>query len=156
MEQLLEQFEQMLGSQPGLDPDARKQLGQQFSDALRQATPAGEYELPSRESLVSDVEALREHGGMSDDDANAMVRRLSDALEPLQRRESQLAIEFSRRMQADGEAAALEWFREATRGGAEDQQDQAAGSFLDSGPVLKTEAIHSRARRPRGPPARRG
>ena len=89
------------------------------------------------------------------DDANAMVRRLTEALEPLQRRESMLAIEFSRRMQAEGEEAALAWFREATSNESRADAAQSVPSPADAQPALKAEAVNSRTSRPRGPPLRR-
>src|SRR5690554_5119630 len=155
MDQLISQFQQMLGQQPDLDPEAREELGRQFGEALRQAEPSGDFDVPTRDELAGQIDEMREQGAMSDDDANAMVRRMTDALEPLQRRESRLAIEFSRRMQAEGEEAALAWFREATRNDSRADAAQGVPSPPDAQPALKAEAVNSRTSRPRGPPLRR-
>ncbi|MFP3813667.1 hypothetical protein, partial [Bacillus sp. SIMBA_005] len=55
--------------------------------------------------------------GMSDDDAAQLIRSLNNALDAFESRESQLVLEFTRRIETDGEAAALAWYRSQKAGG---------------------------------------
>src|SRR5690606_17314897 len=113
VEQLLQQFESILEKDLGVDAELREAMQQQFGHALSEAaaSPAA-TEPPDRAAWMEAVQALHKSGSMDEDSANALVRQLDGLLQPLERRESRLAIEFGRRMQSDGADEALAWFRE--------------------------------------------
>lgn len=160
MDALLRQFEstlQELQDDPSLDAETRNMLHQQFTQALGElGTVAGApAELPSRAMWMDAVQALQAGGGISDDEVNELIRQVNQALEPLQRQESQLALEFGRRLQAQGEEAALAWFRtESQRAKDAESATGQATQPLPSGPdaPLRNEMIQARAHRLRGPP----
>src|SRR5690606_24208748 len=99
------------------------------------------------------VKSMQGSGAINERDASDLMRQLDAAIAPLQARESRLAIEFSRRLQSDGEEAALAWFREQI---AQDEIEAAnkAAAAPDAAKErpLRTEVTQSRSRRLRGPP----
>ena len=155
VEQLLQQFESVLREDPGIDAETRDLIRAQFGQALADAatTPDMLAAVPDRESWMDAVRGLRESGAVDETEANDLVRQLDQALQPLQRRESQLAIEFSRRLQAEGQEKALAWFRQQT---AEDNHEAATPPpARENAAPLRNEVINSRSRRLRGPPRQR-
>lgn len=157
-EQLLQQFDALLREDAGLDQPSRESLLRQYGEALEEADADADVlaSLPGRGAWMDAVQALQESGAVAEDEANELVRRLDHALQPLQRRESQLAIEFTRRMQADGEAEALAWFRDQAAKAADARQSTAL-SPPPRAPVapIGSEVVNSRSRRLRGPPRQR-
>lgn len=156
--ELMQQFDaalQDLQNDPSLDRDTRELLRQQFSQAMEdiqqvEGAPAG---IPDRAMWMDAVQALQASGEVSEDEVNQLIRQINQALEPLQRRESQLAIEFSRRLQTEGQENALAWFREAsTAQSGSDKDVHAAPSQLEASPPSRSEVINSRSRSLRGPP----
>lgn len=159
MDELMQQFDaalQELQDDPSLDRDTRELLRQQFAQALSDVgtgenEPAG---IPDRAVWMDAVQALQASGDISGSEANDVIRQINHALQPLQRRESQLAIEFSRRLQSEGEEKALAWFREESK---HDKDVPVAGggsrpASPGKSPPLRNEAVNSRSHRLRGPP----
>lgn len=156
---LMQQFNaalQELQDDPSLDPATRETLQQQFAQALGdmgnvEGAAAG---IPDRAMWMDAIQALQASGEVSEDEVNDLIRMINQALQPLQRRESQLAIEFSRRLQTDGEEKALAWFRQSSKEvpqAAAVAQGSTAPSRGASNP-LRSEVVNSRSRRLRGPP----
>ena len=87
---------------------------------------------------------------LSEDERNALVRQLDAAIDPLQQPDAQVAMEFARRVQRDGETKALEWLREQRAASAADAVDPAKSKA----PLLpgRESITRSRSRRLRGPP----
>lgn len=146
----IEAFEQLLGADASLDDDMRALLRQQFELAVDAGVDAAVA--PDRSVWMDAVQALQASGELAEDDVNGVIRQINAAMEPLQRRESRLALEFSRRLATDGEESALAWFRSQSR-----QAEQAAAGDVPavSGEVvrpLRGEVVNSRSRRLRGPP----
>ncbi len=160
MEDFLRQLDTALREDPSLDRDARDALMQQFEGAMS----AGNGGAPSIAALadrslwVDAVQSLQSSGAMGESEANDLIRQINQALQPLQRRESQLAIEFSRRLQTEGEEKALAWFRkEAATLNNSPEAERAAAPVRPSADVspLRSEVVNSRSRRLRGPPGLR-
>lgn len=156
---LLRQFMDLLGDDPSLDDSDRSLIRQELANAMAavEASGAG-FEEPDRAAWMDAANALHAAGAVSDDEAHALVRQLDGALSALERKESRFAMEFSRRMARDGETAALEWLRQ-NRQVLLDDGDGAADAAMSNGfggpqPAVATDAIRSRSRRVRGPPAR--
>ena len=159
MAELMQQFDaalQDLQNDPSLDRDMREQLRQQFAQALSDAgtgenAPAG---IPDRAVWMDAVQALQASGAVKESEANELIRQVNQALEPLQRRESQLAIEFSRRLQTEGQEKALAWFRKESKDTADAPRAEPASrpAPSDKSRPLRTEVVNSRSRRLRGPP----
>lgn len=155
MQELEQQFQAVLQDDASLDVETREQFGQLFQQALEDAAASPDLDAePDSAEWVGAVEALRQGGGVADDEANQLIRRINDALAPLQRKESRLAMEFSRRLAADGQEKALAWLRDARE--AEQRASKEAVELpRDNHPSLQDEVVNSRSRRLRGPPRRR-
>lgn len=137
-----------------MDEGQRQQFGAQFEQAIRDAAanPKADTAL-ERSDWLQAVDVLRQMGVVDENESNALVRQLDQAMQPLQRRNVQLAMEFSRRCEQDGEEQALEWFRAQTltEGGA---SSEAPGHSTRSDLPQGDTILNSRSRRLRGPPAR--
>ena len=161
IEDLLREFEGILYGDTSIDPELREHLQKQFVQALDEATanpqqPLGA--LPDRATWLDAIEMLRQSGAVEEGEVNDLVRQIDQALEPLQRRESQLAIEFSRRLNTDGEEEALAWFRqERIRASAEPSEIHDGSPVPGDGvpPQLRSDMVNARAHRLRGPPRKR-
>lgn len=155
MQKLQEQFQDILQGDVDLGPEQREQMGRMFGQALEHAAatpgPASD-DVFDRGVWRETVETLRQSGGVAEDEADALIRSLNDALEPLERRESRLALEFSRRMAADGEQAAIEWLRRQTDRESVQQAQQSTPIPQDDHPSPRNEVVRSRSRLLRGPP----
>lgn len=155
MAKLQEQFQEILQGDAGLDAKQREQMGEVFGQVLQSAAsspgPASDDAF-DRNRWRETVELLRQSGGVAEDEADELIRTLNDALAPLERRESQLALEFSRRMAADGEQAAIEWLRSQTDRESADQAQEPSRIPQGDHPSLRSETVRSRSRLLRGPP----
>lgn len=159
MDELRQQFDaalQDLQNDPALDPAMRETLRQQFAQAMKDVA-SGESTLaalPDRAMWMDAVQALQASGAVGESEVNELIRQVNQALQPLQRRESQLAIEFSRRIQTEGQEKALAWFREETgKASAESTKDATPPPpHSDGSPLLRSEVVNSRSRHLRGPP----
>lgn len=155
MSKVQQQFQSLLRNDANLSPEQREQMERFLEQSLREAASSSE---PIREEIFDPatwrdtVDTLRRSGNIADNDADHLIRSLNDALAPLERRESKLAIEFSRRMATDGEEKAVEWLRQQTEAdAAQKAQDPAPVPQGDYAP-LRSEVVNSRSRRLRGPP----
>lgn len=157
-DELMQRFETVLAglqNDPALDRDMRDRLKAQFSNTVRDIeSSGGAAVVPDRAAWMDTVQALQATGEIGQDEVNQLIRQINQALEPLQRRESQLAIEFSRRLQTEGQEKALAWFREESEA-AGDTGDTSVASkpSSQSSPLLRNEVVNSRSRRLRGPPS---
>lgn len=157
--ELMAQFEATLdelSQDPSIDPQTRELLRSQFSEAVADlGTMAGApAEIPGRAVWVDAVQALQASGSVAESEVNDLIRQVNHALEPLERRESQVAIEFGRRLQTEGEEAALAWFRTQSQRAkdAEAHQRQATVPPSAAATPLRNDVIKSRSNRLRGPP----
>lgn len=159
MSELLAQFETLLREEPDFDQATREALAGQLRDGMVAAVGSTE-QLPEglfdKSSWNEAVESLRKMGAISSSEADDVTRRLSEALAPLDRRESKLAVEFSRRLADEGEEKALVWLKQAHTAVASDGSaslSDLAGEAkgLDARPIT-SEITRSRSRRLRGPP----
>lgn len=156
MGQLLGEFDAVLSHNPAIDHETREQLHGEFAKALQDAATTAATvaaQVPDRASWSETVQALQENGAIGGDEANELIRTFESSLQPLERRESRVALEFARRLTTDGEEKALAWFRS--------QATEASGGSTASSPVpqdpgaaLRSEVVNSRSRRLRGPPRR--
>lgn len=159
IDDLMQQFNaalQDMQGDPALDPATRTMLQQQFAQAMSEM---GKVEgaiagIPDRAMWMDAIQALQASGEVSESEVNDLIRQINQALQPLQRRESQIAIEFSRRLQTDGEADALTWFRQETaKLDAEDgEHAHSPAPAAHVSPALRSDVVNSRSRRLRGPP----
>lgn len=160
MGQLLGEFESVLAANPAIDRETREQLQADFSRALEDAAETAASttaSLPDRASWSDTVQALQENGAIGGEEANELIRTFDASLQPLERRESRVALEFARLLATEGEEKALDWFRsQATQASAGSAAATATGGApRDSADAaLRSEVVNSRSRRPRGPPRR--
>lgn len=159
MAQLMGEFEAMLASNPAIDREAREQIQADFSRALEDASKTAAKataSIPDRASWSDTVHALQDNGAIGDEEANELIRTFDASLQPLERRESRVALEFARRLASEGEEQALAWFRSqavsASAGGA--SAIPGRSQLDDSVRVLRSEVTGSKSRRLRGPPGR--
>ena len=157
-QQLLREFMSVLQEDPAIDRETRELLQQHFSQALNDAESASEpaTEIPDSAMWMDAVRMLQAEGAVAENEADELIRQLSQAIQPLQQRESRLAIEFSRRIQDEGHEKALAWFRREASSTSDETKLSASSSQLpplgDTKPSLRTEVVNSRSRRLRGPP----
>ncbi|HEY4531031.1 MAG TPA: hypothetical protein VIG97_12045 [Luteimonas sp.] len=157
-EALLGQFQEMLQQEGGLEREDRDELARVFEQALQDASA-------SPQSAATDafdastwretVEMLLQGGFVEQGEADHLIRSLNEALAPLQRRESRLAMEFSRRVETEGQEKALEWFRQASKSGEESTAARSPGATPPDAAAaapLRADTVNSRSRRLRGPP----
>lgn len=101
--------------------------------------------------VLEELAAANTQAGVDDDDHNALLRQIGELRTSFDNPELQIALEYSRRLQADGEAEASAWLarRRAEQGDAsvaEQAGDHGAAS------VIPQSIVRSRSRRLRGPP----
>lgn len=159
MSQLLAEFDTLLAGNPAVDRETRDQLHAEFARALEDAAATAATAtaaLPDRASWSETVQALHDNGAIGDDEANNLIRTFDASLQPLERRESRVALEFARRLASEGEEQALAWFRSqavnASGGGASALPGRSQAE--DTVRVLRSEVTGSKSRRLRGPPGR--
>lgn len=162
VDDLMQQFNAALQDLQGdssLDPATRAALQQQFAQAMSdmgkaEGATAG---IPDRSMWMDAVQALQASGEVSESEVNNLIRQINQALQPLQRRESQIAIEFSRRIQSEGQDKALEWFRAETGKVSSESSTGTVHSSppSDVPPLLRSEVVNSRSHRLRGPPGQK-
>lgn len=151
-EAVLADFETALRNEPGIGEEGLEFLMPFLRDAVEQA---------SLQPLRADIDPgawMSAFDGivgesLPEDERNALVRRLNEAVEPLADQKTQVALEFARRIQSEGEAAAIAWLEEHKKlAGRTDPQapPPAAG---DRPPIGAQAITRSRSRRLRGPPA---
>lgn len=153
---LLDQFKDMLQQEGSLGYDDRDELARVFEQALQDSSsaPSG-LDAFDTATWRDTVDMLLQSGLVEQDEADHLVRSLNDALAPLQRRESRLAMEFSQRVEAEGQEKALEWFREASKAEQEPAVAQGPGAAAPDRTIaspLRGDTVNSRSRRLRGPP----
>src|SRR5690606_5429971 len=112
--------------------------------------------IPDRASWSYTVQALQDSGAIGGEEANELARTFDASLQPLERRESRVALEFARLLATEGEEKALAWFRtQAIKASAGSADAGAAGTPREhSGAVLGSEVVNARSHRLRGPPRR--
>lgn len=154
---LLQDLETVLRDEPGLDSDMRQMLQAQFAEAVEMAErdPQATAAVPARGEWLDAIDALKQSGLLAEGEVNDLIRQIDGALAPLERRESKLAVEFSRRIQEQGHESAMEWFRQARAAEDEASADEADAPRSGPVPAAGSEVIQSRSRRLRGPPVRR-
>ncbi|HST44669.1 MAG TPA: hypothetical protein VLK29_05525 [Luteimonas sp.] len=137
-----------------MDDASREQFGAQFEQAMLDAAanPKADSGL-ERSDWLQAVDMLRQMGVVDADESNALVRQLDEAMRPLQKRNVQIALEFSRRCAEDGEEKALEWFRAQSLSTADEASQSPAHTTQNNLPQGDS-ILNSRSRRPRGPPVR--
>lgn len=160
MGQLLGEFDAVLAANPSIDREMREQLQADFSRALEDAAAtaaSATASVPDRASWSDTVHALHDNGAIGDEEANELIRTFDTSLQPLERRESRVALEFARLLATEGEEKALAWFRtqaiKASAGNA-DTGAAAGAPRENTGAALRSEVVNARSHRLRGPPRR--
>lgn len=152
--ELLEQIDGLLRGDASIAPEERESVTDQFAAALREVIDKGDYANIDTGSVLKDsVDQLKQLAAQIDDDDSGLVRQLNTALAPLERRETEVALEFSRRLQAEGQESALAWLRKQQQSDARDAA--ASGQAVpdrDPAQASRDEVTRSRSRRLRGPP----
>jgi len=155
MADIQRQFQSLLENDTSLDVGQREHMGRFFEQALQDAAASPtslSEDVFDTNAWRQTVDQLRLRGDVDQDEADHLIRSLNDALAPLERRESKLAIEFSRRLETEGEEKAIAWLRSQPAHDADvppkAQPHPAAEAFT----ALRTDVVNSRSRRLRGPP----
>lgn len=152
IDQVAREFEESLRSDASLSDTQRTAMARQFEAALEEqlVSAAGAPVVPDRDAWTATIDDLRRNGVLSENDATELVRQLGIAFTQFEKRETKLAIEFSRRLQVDGEESALAWYREQQ---AEEPRTNSLRKPEGGAPEkLRTDVVNSRSRRLRGPP----
>lgn len=147
LDDLASQFDALLRADSSIDNDTRQSLSEHFRSALDEARVDGGADLAEWKGTALDYADVD-----NETESAELTRRLDEALKPLQARETQIALEFSRRLQSDGQEEALAWLRQQQA--QEEPGSQTIPTADDHPRALRTEVVGSRSRRLRGPPAR--
>lgn len=150
-------FDAVLQRNADLGSDQREQMRRFFDQALEDAAaspgPAPEdvFDTATWKDMAG---VLRQNGGIAEDDEDSVIRTLNDALAPLEKRETRLTIEFNRRMEVDGQQAAIEWLRGQSADSSSETRSDEVVDPVSSGnpPASRDDVVKSRSRRLRGPP----
>ena len=157
IEEMIKGFQDMFFSGIDLEDKDLAELKAQFGDAMRQAAtePVDIDTLTDRSNWVSMVDDLLATGLVGEDESNTLIRKLDQAMEPLQNPRVKLAIEFGRRCQEEGEEKALQWYQTqidmqaASSNGATARES----NYGNNNQISHRDAItRSRSRTLRGPP----
>lgn len=137
----------------GLDREEQEFLGAYFDQVVQDsAAGAGDTKALEHSDWVRAVEVLKQAGAVDESQASDLLRKLDDALQPLKRRNVQLAMEFSRRYGEDREQA-LAWYREQVSKADADEAGTASPAPAGADAFVALNMItDSRSRRLRGPP----
>lgn len=151
--EFIEAFEAGLLEDPGMDREDVEHVMQFFRQAVMDA-PLGSGLTPaSPEDFAESLNAMVAGGLLDETTRIDAERQIRDAFAPLQTEEVQIALEYARRLQSEGEERALEWFMARRK----DVQDQQVAKKANQSPDAAAAAAEysttrSRARKPRGPP----
>lgn len=145
------QFEAALREQPSMEQDELESLLSAFRDAV-QETPIDAKLTPfDPGELAHTLNDLVESGVLNEDDRNAFARQFEEMLAPLQDKEVQVALEFARRCESDGQDAAYAWLEEQRAAAEESKAATQANPFEHTSAPRKDSAIR-RSHRSRAPP----
>lgn len=158
-QELLEQFRATMRSEsPIADEDANNDLSRHFEDALMAMSDDELLKPVSIDDIKSTLRTLHqaETDGMEAVERGNLARKLDEALKPLERRETQLAFEFNRKLQVDGKESALAWLQEQLAAPTQNAPTRVADPASQTERTSSsTDITQSRSRRLRGPPRRR-
>lgn len=115
---LQQQFETFLGGEQGMDPAERQEMARLFQQSMTEAASDKSAAFLDRNAWRNTVESLQQASGMSDDEATQLIRSLNNALDIFESQDSQMVLEFTRRIETDGQDAALAWYRNQKNGQA--------------------------------------
>ncbi|GAA3913651.1 hypothetical protein [Luteimonas lutimaris] len=144
-------FEAMLREQPGLDEGGLEYLIGVFRETVQHAPIEAKLTPFDQDGMANTLNDLVESGAINEDERNSLARKFDEMLSPLDDKEVQVALEFARRCEADGEASALEWLEAQREAAAESKRaTREAGA---APPSQEKERVLRRGYRTRGPPA---
>lgn len=149
---LLAKLEATVRDNPDLDAEGREYLMEHYRNAV--ATAPIEPSLivkPDRKQWIEMLESLQADGLASEEDVAVLVRQFDAAMSPLDSTELELAVEFARRCEQDGEEQALAWM-ESRRAAAAESRRATAATDVDTR-LQPAKPGARRMRSPRGPPA---
>lgn len=153
---LLADFESALRGSSAGSTGEEQALTDQFAAALRDVAANGDFSaVPDKAAWQSAVEDLQQSGSLTPNESRDLLQQLDIALAPLEKQETKVALEFSRRMQSDGQERALAWLREQQEGSGEETEETSGSQIApNSRPAQLSgdEITQSRSRRVRGPP----
>lgn len=149
-QQMLAQFEAALREQDDLGEEGYEFLMGHLREAVENVSLEPEVVELDRTSWISTFDALVGED-MDEGDRNALIRQLNDAVDPLDSSGVQIATEFAKRLQSQGEASALMWLQEQRR--LAEAETNSPNPAPDQNGVPQAQSItRSRSRRLRGPP----
>lgn len=152
--QVLSDLDGALRQDPAVDEKDREALIDLFSTSLREVVDSGAYaKAPTESEWQANIEVLKQYDLESVSDNGSLARQMAGAVAKLEQQQTKVAIEFSRRMQADGQESALAWLKEQRESSADAEQDATQSPLNPSAiPTLRDEVTRSKSRRLRGPP----
>lgn len=148
-QQAVQEFEASLRSQDGVDEEGVTFLLDAFRSAVQEVSLDSALSPPDPDELIRTLNRLAESGLIDEEDRNALSRQFEVALEPLEDKRVQVALEYAQRLERDGEEKALQWLN-AQRS---EQEAQEQGTPSNESPRLRQSITQSRSRRLRGPPS---
>lgn len=101
---------------------------------------------------IEQLERLAEGGSVGADDQAALLRQISQLKESCEDQSLQLALEYSERLQRDGEQEAMKWLADRQADQTQFQVQKHANELVEKVSSLKQSVTRSRSRRLRGPP----
>lgn len=151
--ELLSQIDGLLRDQPSLDEKDREAFSEVFAASLQEVVESGAHQQPLSEAeFQQTINGLKRHAAEAGKEDSDLARHLAGAIASLEQRQTKLALEFGRRLRADGQSSALAWLRQQQSSDQADGSDEGSSEAMDASHPLRSDVTNSRSRRLRGPP----
>lgn len=145
---VLGELEAALRAQPGLDAEGLDFALQHFKEAVFSAPLEPHVDAHNATAWADMLNSLVDSGLLQEADRNDLARDYESATQSLGSPEVARAIEFAKRLEADGEVEALAWLQSQQEDDAAAREQRSSATSA----VAKDQITRSRSRRVRGPP----
>ncbi len=150
---ILNEFEDVLRAERSLSDEDREAFTETLTIAFRDVVASGSYaEIPSDAEWQDMLDEIKRQAADIDGGQAGVAHLIANACAPLEQRQTKVTVEFSRRLQADGQESALAWLREQSASSSAEVGEPVAVPQAHALPALSSEVTQSRSRRLRGPP----
>lgn len=155
--QVLEELRDSLQDKHGLDREERDALSDEFAKAIASAPPMADMlDSLDPQQWHKTIATFVEEGLIDSDEAVRLRQRVDEAFRPLATEKGKLVLEFSERLQRDGEASALDWLRSQDLASFDESARPARGIPPSAARKRRLpqnqDVTASKSRRLRGPP----
>lgn len=157
-QQALSEFCDSLQDKRGLDREDRDTLAREFQEALTNSPAVPDVlESLDPETWYHTIDAFVEQGLIESNEAGRLRQKVDEALRPVASGKGKLVMEFTERLERDGEAAALDWLQSQNLDRFDETVQPARDIPVATGARKRRvpqgqDVTSSKSRRLRGPP----